>query len=246
MGGAWEEAHAPGIPTKSGRSTSFFRWPGKHGHQGQIICAGVGWWCTDVERVRVIWYECIGTLYAHHHTKHPFSVCLVFLCFSAALQQYANQSQLPVILRCSHGKCCRCRRIPHVWYNPPPPARRVFVTVCPGHYCRSIRALQVDTVDESENETAGRGMIANREIKEGDELFTLPIDLLLTKDAARKVHAHLWFRLSDGAYQTYSHNLSRSCAVYILVKQEFRLRPGTSLWCMRAACMFPRTPVRMV
>lgn len=49
--------------------------------------------------------------------------------------------------------------------------------------------VKVDTVDESENETAGRGMIANREIKEGDELFTLPVDLLLTKDAARKVHA---------------------------------------------------------
>ncbi|CAN0577019.1 unnamed protein product, partial [Ectocarpus sp. 12 AP-2014] len=47
-------------------------------------------------------------------------------------------------------------------------------------------ASKVDTVDENENETAGRGMIANREIKEGDELFTLPIDLLLTKDAAKK------------------------------------------------------------
>lgn len=42
-------------------------------------------------------------------------------------------------------------------------------------------------MDENENETAGRGMIANREIKEGDELFTLPINLLLTKDAAKKV-----------------------------------------------------------
>ncbi|CAM9583301.1 unnamed protein product, partial [Ectocarpus fasciculatus] len=47
-------------------------------------------------------------------------------------------------------------------------------------------SVAVDTVDENENETAGRGMIANREIKEGDELFTLPIDLLLTKDAAKK------------------------------------------------------------
>lgn len=47
--------------------------------------------------------------------------------------------------------------------------------------------IQVDTVDESENETAGRGMISNRDIKEGDELFTLPLDLLLTKDAAKKV-----------------------------------------------------------
>lgn len=55
--------------------------------------------------------------------------------------------------------------------------------------CRLL--VQVDTVDENENETAGRGMIANREIKEGDELFTLPIDLLLTKDAARKVYIYV-------------------------------------------------------
>lgn len=68
----------------------------------------------------------------------------------------------------------------------------------------------MDTVDENENETAGRGMIANREIKEGDELFTLPIDLLLTKTAARKVRADssvgaglayffpcVWFRMGQ-------------------------------------------------
>ena len=46
---------------------------------------------------------------------------------------------------------------------------------------------QVDTVDENENEMAGRGMMSNREIKEGDELFSMPIDLLLTKEAAKKV-----------------------------------------------------------
>lgn len=51
----------------------------------------------------------------------------------------------------------------------------------------SKQTWQVDTVDENENETAGRGMISNREIKEGDELFTLPLDLLLTKDAAKRV-----------------------------------------------------------
>ncbi|CAM9809509.1 unnamed protein product, partial [Phaeothamnion confervicola] len=48
-------------------------------------------------------------------------------------------------------------------------------------------AVAVDTVDESENEAAGRGMVANREIKEGDELFALPIDLLLTKAKAQEV-----------------------------------------------------------
>lgn len=53
--------------------------------------------------------------------------------------------------------------------------------------CFILSYCKVDTVDENENETAGRGMMSNRDIKEGDELFTLPIDLLLTKDAARKV-----------------------------------------------------------
>lgn len=42
-------------------------------------------------------------------------------------------------------------------------------------------------MDEAENETAGRGMIANREIKEGDELFAMPISMLLTKEAAKNV-----------------------------------------------------------
>jgi hypothetical protein len=47
-------------------------------------------------------------------------------------------------------------------------------------------AVAVDTVDENENEKAGRGMIANKEIKEGDELFHIPLELLLTKQRARE------------------------------------------------------------
>jgi hypothetical protein len=47
--------------------------------------------------------------------------------------------------------------------------------------------VAVDTVDEYEGEKAGRGMVANREIKEGDELFSLPMDLLLTKARAQQV-----------------------------------------------------------
>lgn len=42
-------------------------------------------------------------------------------------------------------------------------------------------------MDEAENETAGRGMIANKDIKEGDELFALPLDIVMTKARARKV-----------------------------------------------------------
>ncbi|CAM9928332.1 unnamed protein product [Discosporangium mesarthrocarpum] len=48
-------------------------------------------------------------------------------------------------------------------------------------------SVAVDTVDENENETAGRGMISNREIKEGDELFSMPVELLLTKARAKEV-----------------------------------------------------------
>jgi hypothetical protein len=47
-------------------------------------------------------------------------------------------------------------------------------------------AVAVDTVDENENEKAGRGMIANKEIKEGDELFHIPLELLLTNQRARE------------------------------------------------------------
>jgi hypothetical protein len=47
-------------------------------------------------------------------------------------------------------------------------------------------AVAVDTVDENENEKAGRGMIANKEIKEGDELFHIPLVLLLTNQRARE------------------------------------------------------------
>lgn len=53
-------------------------------------------------------------------------------------------------------------------------------------------------MDESENETAGRGMICNREIKEGEELFALPVDLILTKEAAKKVTTK---NRKDGEYK---------------------------------------------
>lgn len=49
-------------------------------------------------------------------------------------------------------------------------------------------------MDEAENETAGRGMICNREVKEGDELFSLPTNLLLTKETAKAVRDHAPFR----------------------------------------------------
>ncbi|CAM9474238.1 unnamed protein product, partial [Chrysoparadoxa australica] len=48
-------------------------------------------------------------------------------------------------------------------------------------------AVAIDTVDEYENEKAGRGMMADREMKEGDLLFSMPLDLLLTKAKAQEI-----------------------------------------------------------
>lgn len=80
-------------------------------------------------------------------------------------------------------------------------------------------SVAVDTVDENENETAGRGMISNREIKEGDELFALPINLLLTKDAAQK----------EFGADVITEELSEYIAIALLLVAE-RAKGEKSFW----------------
>lgn len=83
-GVGWGGAQTPGISTKSGRSTSVIRWPGKHGRKGQRKCCGAGWWCTKVERVRVVWYtECVRTPHARpsHQASADYLSSLVFFFF---------------------------------------------------------------------------------------------------------------------------------------------------------------------
>jgi len=46
-------------------------------------------------------------------------------------------------------------------------------------------AISVLTVDETTNESTGRGMLARRAINEGDELLTIPLRLCMTIDASR-------------------------------------------------------------
>jgi Rubisco LSMT substrate-binding/SET domain len=48
-------------------------------------------------------------------------------------------------------------------------------------------AISVETKDEITNESSGRGLLARRDINDGDELLKIPLDLCLTKSAARKV-----------------------------------------------------------
>lgn len=47
-------------------------------------------------------------------------------------------------------------------------------------------AISTETVDEVTNESSGRGLLARRDINEGDELLKIPLTLCLTKKSARK------------------------------------------------------------
>jgi hypothetical protein len=47
-------------------------------------------------------------------------------------------------------------------------------------------AISTDTKDEITNESSGRGLLARRDVSDGDMLFRIPIKLCLTKASARK------------------------------------------------------------
>jgi len=48
-------------------------------------------------------------------------------------------------------------------------------------------AISTETLDEATNESTGRGLLARRNINEGDELLTIPMDLCMSIDTARNV-----------------------------------------------------------
>lgn len=47
-------------------------------------------------------------------------------------------------------------------------------------------AISVSTVDETTNESTGRGLLARRNVNEGDELLAIPMKLCITIDSARE------------------------------------------------------------
>lgn len=47
-------------------------------------------------------------------------------------------------------------------------------------------AISTDTRDEITNESSGRGLLARRDINDGDNLFKIPLKLCITKKSARK------------------------------------------------------------
>eukprot|EP00587_Corethron_hystrix_P002337 CAMPEP_0113312620 /NCGR_PEP_ID=MMETSP0010_2-20120614/9385_1 /TAXON_ID=216773 ORGANISM="Corethron hystrix, Strain 308" /NCGR_SAMPLE_ID=MMETSP0010_2 /ASSEMBLY_ACC=CAM_ASM_000155 /LENGTH=572 /DNA_ID=CAMNT_0000168497 /DNA_START=73 /DNA_END=1788 /DNA_ORIENTATION=- /assembly_acc=CAM_ASM_000155 len=48
-------------------------------------------------------------------------------------------------------------------------------------------AVSTETVDETTNESTGRGLLARRRVNEGDELLTIPMRMCMTIGAARRV-----------------------------------------------------------
>ena len=47
-------------------------------------------------------------------------------------------------------------------------------------------AISTETKDEITNESSGRGLLARRDVNDGDNLFKIPLKLCITKDSARK------------------------------------------------------------
>jgi hypothetical protein len=47
-------------------------------------------------------------------------------------------------------------------------------------------AISTETTDEITNESSGRGLLARRDVNDGDELLKIPISVCLTKKSARK------------------------------------------------------------
>lgn len=47
-------------------------------------------------------------------------------------------------------------------------------------------AISTETRDEITNESSGRGLLARRDVKDGDELFKIPLRLCFTKNSAQK------------------------------------------------------------
>ena len=53
-------------------------------------------------------------------------------------------------------------------------------------FCLTLNAVSTETKDEITNESSGRGLLARRDVSDGDELFRIPMTLCMTIKVARK------------------------------------------------------------
>ena len=58
-------------------------------------------------------------------------------------------------------------------------------------------AISIETKDEITNESSGRGLLARRDINDGDELLKIPLNMCLTKKSARKALPVLPSEIND-------------------------------------------------
>lgn len=79
--------------------------------------------------------------------------------------------------------------------------------------------ISTETKDEITNESSGRGLLARRDINDGDELLKIPIDLCMTKASARKALGE------DALHEDINEYLAIACQLiherYVLNKKSF-------------------------
>jgi histone-lysine N-methyltransferase SETD3 len=80
--------------------------------------------------------------------------------------------------------------------------------------------ISTETKDEITNESSGRGLIARRDINDGDELIKIPIQLCMTKKAARKALG------KDVLQEDINEYLAMACH---LIHEKF-VQKDTSFW----------------
>jgi len=80
-------------------------------------------------------------------------------------------------------------------------------------------AISTETKDEITNESSGRGLLARRDINDGDNLVKVPMKLCLTKHSARKALGN------DGLSRDINEYLAIACQLiherYVLGDKSF-------------------------
>jgi histone-lysine N-methyltransferase SETD3 len=82
-------------------------------------------------------------------------------------------------------------------------------------------AISTETKDEITNESSGRGLIARRDINDGDELIQIPMKLCMTKKAAIKALG------KDVFHEDINEYLAMACH---LIHEKFVQKESSSFW----------------
>merc|ERR1712151_1107446 len=90
-------------------------------------------------------------------------------------------------------------------------------------------AISTQTIDETTNESTGRGLLARRDINEGDELLEIPIKMCMTKASAQKKYGE----------KIIHDDLNEYLAIALHLIDEYCMKDGKS-WYEPYLAVLPR------